>query len=188
MLVNLAENIAQSLAYRIWYILARHLVSRVKQWADTEINPRIWRRETPELLESGLRHWSRARPSKGYEADRTLHLNSTPGNCKPSLAAGLRAVWDHHPNERMFPLELGGGTAGGRSETREVCLLTQYVGQVEIKLDIHPQGKPYSVWTVKMFSMVVACLNLPSTSGKNNSMGYAGPREVGGAREEGLRK
>lgn len=182
MLVNLAENIAQSLAYRIWYILARHLVPRAKQWADIEINPRIWR-ETPELLESGLRHWRRARPSKGYEADRTLHLNSTLGNCKLSLAAGLRAVWEHHPNERMFPLDLGGGTAGGSSETWEVCLLTQYVGQVEIKLDIHTQGKPYSVWTVKTFSMVVACLNLPSTSEKNNSIGYAGPREVGGARQ-----
>lgn len=77
MLVNLSENIAQSLAYRIWYILARHLVSRVKQWADTEINPRIWRRETPELLESGLRHWSRARPSKGWGRQNTASQQHT---------------------------------------------------------------------------------------------------------------
>ena len=45
----------------------------------------------------------------------------------------------------MFSPDLGAGTAGGGSETWEVCLLTQYVGQVEIKLDMHTQGKPYSV-------------------------------------------
>ena len=44
----------------------------------------------------------------------------------------------------MFPPDLGGGTAGVEAKHGR-CALTQYLGQEEIKLDIHTQGKPYSV-------------------------------------------